>query len=242
MADPGTHDQNPGDNGIREGFEQQLDSFLAGEWSKEQCRDFREGLTEQENKTLEAQLRIDDRLRSLFEIPDEGPALSLRPKTPWLMYTVAAAAAIVIAVGLQVFWPEPIPPYRGKSVYERYTRAIENGYEPDWVCETDEEFAAALDEHFEESFVLEPDPDLEIVGWNSSSYGSSGERARPIDLLLRVEGKPVVVVIARRRYNPKPESLTEGDLHTFKRRFGPLYLYEVSPFDNARALDLIRKP
>ena len=225
----------------RDDFDVLVDELLAIGDAAER-RDRLARLSAEERSLFEQHERIDARLKDLFEIPEAPASLPRLRRSSWVLYASAAAASIAMALGIHFLVQPPPAPYRGMGVYERFRTAANEQFEPDWVCETDEQFAEALDEHFDAAFVLERVPELEIVGWNSSGGYGGAENARPIDLLLRVDGEPVVVVIARKRHNPKPDQNSDGELQTFRKRFGPLYLYEVTPLGESRVLDLVRRP
>ena len=59
-------------------------------------------------------------------------------------------------------------------------------------------------------------------------------------MLAKSEGKPVVLVIDKRDSDDENAMRAScGSLHVFRRELGPLVMYEITPFEQARMLDLI---
>ena len=117
------------------------------------------------------------------------------------------------------------PPWR--SIETVYLDEIAAGFQPRWVCETDEEFAATFGDRFGQRLLLAPLPDeIEAVGL---SYANT-LTPRTIHLLARVQGQPVLVFVDRPGRGGAAALTQVGGLSLHRRRLGRLMLYELSPF------------
>ena len=69
----------------------------------------------------------------------------------------------------------------------------------------------------------------------------NGVSEKTLGFLARVQDKPVIV-FADRAERDSAQQLSDPQLHLFKRQVGPIVLYEVSPLDKPKLLDLFYQP
>ena len=120
-----------------------------------------------------------------------------------------------------------------------YKEELRTGFEPDWVCEDDAEFARAFVEHFQVPLLLSSLPgDVEALGLAYAHVLSS----ETIYLLARVEDDPVLVFVDRMEARGGRPLESPAELHLFSKRLGDLILYELTPRQEARLLDAFTVP
>ena len=112
------------------------------------------------------------------------------------------------------------------------------GFEPSWVCTTDEEFVETVRGFYGQGTLLPMDaPGIDVLGW---AYGTPVLSGRTATLLTRVDGREVLVLIdaADQDVNLRRAGSAPGvpALRLFKRRIGGIVLYEVTPLDEPRVL------
>ncbi len=118
------------------------------------------------------------------------------------------------------------PPWR--SFETVYRDEIAAGFQPRWVCETDEEFAATFGDRFGQKLLLAQLPDeIQAVGL---SYAHTLTR-RTIHLLAQVQGQPVLVFVDQPGRGGEAAMTQAGGLSLHRRQLGRLVLFELSPFD-----------
>lgn len=136
---------------------------------------------------------------------------------------------------LQQLW-QPRQGYAQLTVAEVYQEAVRTGFEPDWLCEDDQQFAQTFADRQGQALLLEPLP--EGVQMAGLAY-RQGLTPQATSMYASVEGQPVLVMVGRTSL--VSESLLEADsergLAVFTRRLGGLTLVEVTPFDTPRVLD-----
>ncbi|MCG3127585.1 MAG: hypothetical protein CHACPFDD_02450 [Phycisphaerae bacterium] len=208
------------------------------------------------------QAEIDESLRRRFAGPsvsaDEllerarraAPAAAQRVMTlrlrTYALTGLAAAAVIFLSLGggawiaaaLRGSTPasEPWqPPYRTMATV--YADEVRAGFKPKWVCKNETQFAAAYWRRFNTPLTLAAAPaGVKPLGLANSNTLS----VKTLYMLFEVEGKPVVVFTdqASADTGPRPEP-PEG-LHLFSRALDGLVLYELTPLDGPRAMELFQ--
>ena len=124
-----------------------------------------------------------------------------------------------------------------RTVASAYEYEVANGFEPVWVCETDEEFANTFDEAFGQAILLDPLPDdIAAVGLSYSFTLSKNT----IMLLARVDDAPVLVFVDKDAGHEVPSVPSTIDLSLHKRVIGPLVLYELTPHDEPVVVDYFK--
>lgn len=177
------------------------------------------------------QERIDAALRAHYTPPSaaNGRARTLR--------TALAGLAAMVAIGFAVWTIVPprapvAPPMTLASVY---TAQIAGGFVPLEVCTDDVQFA-----QWTRRAVGQPlrpaglDAGVELIGW---SYAYLPQRRAGV-LLARVDGTPVVVVVARGDVSgDEPFAAATPDVRVFRRTVAGVTLFEVTPGNRSRVIE-----
>ncbi len=108
--------------------------------------------------------------------------------------------------------------------------------EPQWVCETAEEFAGTFDGRFRVPILFNSDAsDVSLAGL---AYCHTLTRDT-VCLVGEAVGNKVLVFIDRLERDPHPQLPNDSGLNLFRREVGGLVMYEVSPNKQAMLLDWI---
>ncbi|MEZ6235828.1 MAG: hypothetical protein R3B68_16715 [Phycisphaerales bacterium] len=213
---------------------------------------------------VELQRRIDGRLRAMYAPPariglpgragveaggardDDGPRLvgATGPsRKRWVPLAVAAMLALVVGGGGGYWWFVVGTPAPFRQPAEIYAAVAARGFEPEWVCTTDEEFVEAVRGRFGRAVLLPvATPGVEVIGW---AYGTPVLTNRTATLMTRVDGHEVLVLIDKGESDVNLRQAGEAagaspgpfsGLRLYKRRLNGLVLYEVSPLDSARVI------
>ncbi|MCA9289305.1 MAG: hypothetical protein KDA05_12005 [Phycisphaerales bacterium] len=219
---------------------------------------------------VELQRRIDGRLRAMYAPPariemagrggsgagsagraggSSGPRLvgATGPsRKRWVPLAVAAMLALVVGGGGGYWWFVVGTPAPFRQPAEIYAAVASRGFEPEWVCTTDEEFVEAVRDRFGRAVLLPvATPGVEVIGW---AYGTPVLTNRTATLMTRVDGHEVLVLIDKGESDVNLRRVGEASggsgsssgvssgLHLYKRRLNGLVLYEVSPLDSARVI------
>ena len=241
-----------------------LDDYLDGLLDDAERRAFEAQLAtdEQLRREVDLQRRIDDRLRGRFAPApriDAPAAPAPLPTTPapaqrrrhWAA-VASVAAILLIAAGawFTIIRPNLMPPsgqgqVRPMAVDNVYNLMRRRAFEPEWKCETDAEFIAAVQDRLGFPALVQADPpELQVLGW---AYAESGAYAiitmRTMILICRVEGgEHVLVFIDRLDADHPPERRDSSDLHLHRRELGELVLYELTPFEEPRVIERFTIP
>jgi hypothetical protein len=124
------------------------------------------------------------------------------------------------------------------SPQDVYERKVATGYNPDWFCETDEQFLELTNNLWGESLLVQNTEDVKVVGW--SYYEPVLSEANAI-LLTKVDGKEVIVVMDRKANDRPLKTAKSSGLHVFNRVVGGVTMHEVTPFDTPRVLPLVQQ-
>src|SRR5690606_6514775 len=100
---------------------------------------------------------------------------------------------------------------------EVYERKVATGFNPDWVCENDQQFLDRTKELWGESLLVRSTDDVKVVGW--SYYEPVLSDANAI-LLTRVDGKPVIVVMDRKKHDRTLKATKSSGLNVFHKVVG----------------------
>lgn len=148
----------------------------------------------------------------------------------------AAAAVLVVALGLFVLWlvrGQGETARRALAVSERwhstFTDAVANSYPAPGVCAPLPDLAGHCTERFDCPLRLAPADSLELCGFYCGSFCSVG-RDEPAVLLLRANGEPVCVFVTLLARDPRPDlaALAERRLLVRRREVPPLVLYQLT--------------
>lgn len=245
-------------------FDTQLDAYVDGVMAPQERADFERRLETDESlrREVERQQDIDDSLRRMFAPPgvqraavmlndDAAPSTaatrstSTRRSIPWLRKLAVAASIGAGIVGSWLIWDVLGPQGRGgygpwRDFETVYAQAVTNGMEPDWICETEQEFADSFRNRYGQAAVIPFDlPDgMEAIGL---AYCNSISR-RTICLYAQVNDQPVIVFADRVETDGGQSVDSESGLNLFHRRLGRLTLYEITPLPAPVLLDLFYDP
>ncbi len=241
-----------------------LDRYLDGLMSDEEAAAFRERHAADPTVQAEIDLQgsidavlgkltqtdpehLDACLRAGLDEDDEPMSIVRRrqgPTRPWWINTAALAAVVVLAgVAAWVWFGEPSTPpgstYRTPQtvvVAEVYDLALAGGFEPDWVCETDQEFRDTFQAHLGQALSLRDLPDDRValgLSYLARAYTQS------VYLLAEAQGQPVLVFFDRESMLRHYELHPPAGLHLHRGRVGRLVVLELSPLEEAAFLDYI---
>jgi hypothetical protein len=121
--------------------------------------------------------------------------------------------------------------------WDVYTRKVSTGFNPDWVCESDEQFVKTTHDLWGESLLARGTDLVQIVGW---SYYEPVFSPSTGVLLTKVEGTEVIVVMDRVEKDRRLKAPQSSGLHLFRDVKGGVVVYEVTPFKEPRVIPLIR--
>jgi hypothetical protein len=115
----------------------------------------------------------------------------------------------------------------------------EKQFKPDWVCKDQDEFASYFVNRLGQPLKMKP------LAANATDWGVSytgGISSRSMGVLARIDGQPVIVFVDRLDCDNREGFSQACHLNLFRRELGELVLYEVSPFDQPKMLDLFYVP
>jgi len=200
---------------------------------------------------VEAQKQIDTSLKRCCAAPDIDALLERARRKQGhatghgdrLRQIGRLAAMVVIgaAAVLAVKWvmTPSRPAYQGTSyvvlgLEPAYQQLVDDGFAPQWRCETDEEFAQTFGDRLGQPLVLDNLPTtVAALGLSYVPAVSSDT----IALLATVNEQPVIVFVDHTRaVDGQPPSLIGSGLNLFERRIGDLVLYEVTHLESPALL------
>jgi hypothetical protein len=171
----------------------------------------------------------------------------LRLAGPTRKYALAASLLLALTGGWllwSVLRPErggfdPYAPQAYRSVETVYHDEIREGFEADWICESDREFRNTFWERFRQPLLLRELPKgITAVGL---SYCNTISENTMI-LMAEVDDEPVVIFVDRVARDTEPITVEDERLHLHRRELSGLVLYELSPFDAPRVLPYFYDP
>lgn len=219
-----------------------LDRYCDGALPPEEHAAFERELARDESlrRRVELQSRIDASLQEAFaDRPTAArPRSSKRPfyRSPKLLL-LAAMLLITLPIGIgyvqyQRLARRPAPPPM-LTMQTYYAEAVASGFEPDWACETDEEFAGTFGYRFGQPMLTHAMPEgVELSGLAYGRVLSS----RTVIVYARVRGEPVLLFVDRLTKPPPTDPIPDG-LHLYRRELGKVALYELSPLAEPYLLD-----
>ncbi len=151
------------------------------------------------------------------------------------------AAAIALAAYVAYDWPrEPafimselqLEPHTFEAFYAALK---EQDFDTDWECDDDRDFAAFVHRRLKHGLMLAAAPsDVQVLGL---TYGWTLSR-KSVHLSAKVRGRGVVVFADRLDNADRVSPTPACKLRLFERRTERFVLYELTPFDEPRLLDL----
>lgn len=215
------------------------------------------------------QARVELSLRRLFPLPDgnradeilklaarrhaAGDGATLRRRGLFFsLPRYAQAACVLVAAGIAgtagyyayvgsqpvvVLAPEP-PKLR--PLLAAYEDRVASGFKHDFQCANELEFAASVWRKTDQALLLPSDlpSDVKLLGWARCPCMSVGT----LMLLTRVEGRDVALFFDHQGNADRAGAISDPALHLHRRDFGPAVIYELSPFDKPRVLELLYDP
>ncbi|MCH7994978.1 MAG: hypothetical protein IIB57_11125, partial [Planctomycetes bacterium] len=125
------------------------------------------------------------------------------------------------------------------SVETYYRDAVERGFEPEWVCKDDDEFAGAFKKRLRQPLLVAATTGP-VVGLGLGYANCLSPRT--MTYLARVQGKPVVVFVDKLKKDTHPKLPPNSGLNLFRKELDRLVLYEVTPLNEPHVLDLFYVP
>ncbi|MCC6321711.1 MAG: hypothetical protein IT438_09795 [Phycisphaerales bacterium] len=252
-----------------DGSDPRLDAYIDGLMTEAERTEFERDVGGQPGiqREIELQSRIDAGLRELFAYdpsaaqrlaaPDAlgriGPETVDSPereaRTGWLTRPqsrrLAVAAGILLALGaVFIYTNRMLTPPEKFITPEFVYQTVEK---PEFICTTDDEFAAAIEKRFGEPLVLAAAPSDQIVaeGWaygDGNTYDGKIISASTLVLITRVKGEKVLVLMDRAKDDRTLETPSDPSLHVFRRQTGGVVLYELTHADKPAVLDRLVPP
>lgn len=120
-----------------------------------------------------------------------------------------------------------------------YERKVATGFVPDWVCSDDAEFVGVTQKAFGQPLQIAKWPGVEVAGW---SYYQAVLSSETLQLLVKSEGEPVLVLIDRKSRARRLTAPEGSGLHIHKRVLGKLVMYEMTRSELPAVLGLLYDP
>jgi hypothetical protein len=120
-----------------------------------------------------------------------------------------------------------------------YDRKVAEGFTPEWKCEDDQEFIRSFRHQlFQPLLLMTPPPGHSMGGLGYANILSP----HSMYMLAHVGDERVVVFVDRLDADRNLPPLDDPRLKRFRREVGELVLYEVTPLDEPRFLQLFQMP
>jgi hypothetical protein len=245
---------------MKDGEPSLFDAYLDGQLSRSDRAQFEKSLLA--DVTLAALLRsqqaIEASLRRSFVPPatiampthpthpvSHSPISRLRMNwrtMPWLR-VMAAAASIAVGFGLLArAWMTEFPSTpsftRRPTMDAVYKSEVSRGFQPGWKCENDKQFADTFRNRLGQPLELKTSPDVQSLGLSYRGVISDNTTY----MLAKVGNADVMVFVDRAECGDNQGLAQNSGLHLFTRNMGDLTLYEVTPLDQPKLLDLFYQP
>ena len=191
------------------------------------------------NPGAQEQVRLQGEINaSLERLFGPAPARALSFPAPRRRLLWPLAAAIIMAgAGIWAAFFRTAPAAGSGPLAAIYHAQVDAGFIPKEVCTTRDEFARWVQTYYTQPLYPAAVHDgVEFVGW---SYAPAIGKNSGV-LLAKVRGREVIVVLDRKVLE-RQQFTVAGDpsLHLFRKQFGAIVLYEVSPFDQAAILPIL---
>ena len=242
-----------------------IDLYLDGLLSEADRTAFEQRLEAEPNlrAAVQMQQRLNDSLSRSFVVPAPekvmGPIRAPQSsravqRSTWSIPAilrsryVALAASLLLVLGVWAAWraardrdgSDGYGPLNARYSMEMvYRMETQKGFRPQWVCESEREFATTYWLNLQQPLLV-PIP-AEKQGWGLSYFNTLSPKT--VVLLAKVGDTPVMVFADRAANDadvplPSPESR----LRAHRKRIGDLVLYEVSPLGKPQLLDQFYVP
>ncbi len=174
----------------------------------------------------------------------EAPAPIVFPgrNRMWRGMAIAAALLLVgIGVRVAVFSGGPV----GRTVGPEkvYAKLISRGFQPEFVCTTDEEFKKATKDRLGTPLLMASASNIQLLGW-AYNAGFPGKLIGDSTMLLlaKVDSKEVLVMMDQVASDRELKLPAGSGLYLHRRVVGSIVNYEISPFETAKIVDRLSVP
>lgn len=150
---------------------------------------------------------------------------------PWWVTVASLAAMLAISVGIWAWMNrKPGPIYIRPD--EVYTRLVQTGFKPEFICTTDDEFKKAVDDRFDQPLLIAASPDIQLLGWAySNTYTGLTLGPRCLILMANVNGERALLFMDRKSEDRRLKLAKDSPLHLHRGVVGSMVVYELSPFE-----------
>lgn len=255
---PGQTNQGAGGPGPE--IDALIDAFLDGAMSDAERAAFETRVASDEvlSRELALQRAADDSLRRQFRPPAEpmdlprladGTAGRIEttsggaavrdsaggPRRRTMPTPLAAAALILLALAVG-YYAINGSPFGGAHATAAavYHRVVDGGFNPEWVCENDAQFAQYTKDRFGAPWRIDKGEGVTLVGWRYSADLLSPDES----LLLATKDGQKIVVVADSAANARRVRAGDG-LKVHRRETHGLVMYEISPLDKPVVINSI---
>lgn len=203
---------------------------------------------------VDAQSAIDASLKRVFAppapvVPPLDGTVSAPPRKHWtarpmpasIAMPLAAAAVLIISVSSWQWWhyKPPIQPRQSfGSIGEVYRTTLARGFNAQYFCETDRQFATTFNYWLDQPLLPNRPDHVDWVGISRSRVRSE----QTAYILLKVDGREVMVFVERYDPDAAPPPAPGAGLHIHLKRINQLMLYEVTASETPQVLDLFYEP
>lgn len=138
----------------------------------------------------------------------------------------------------------PYAPMPWRPLETTYQGIIADGFQPNWVCKDDVEFASVTRRQVGTSLLLAQSDSVKALGWRYANTLSPMTMCLLVTVATDSSAPPekVIVFLARKRNARPPDPFSSPDLHIFQHEIGSVVLYEVSRLETPRVLDRFYTP
>ncbi len=235
-----------------------LDAYIDEALSPDERRDFEAAIAADASLRADVELmrRMEQSIRRVYSPPAasdvverpgigarRGSAISMPSRRRLLGYAAAAVLLVAASITYRVYFAPAMPTITPIPPGSAYTRLVNAGFKPEFVCTTDEEFEKTVRDRFGQGLLIEPSEGLTLLGWGyGSGYSGTPLTRDTLVLLARSNEAPVVVFMDHAKNDREIEQPKEPGLHLHKRRIGRLVLYEVSASPTELVIDKAYDP
>ncbi len=212
-------------------------------------------MSAEERSAFEAELVVNAALRDELEVfaavdaslsrqfvyaeAQEPAPIPMRRGMPRFVKWSALAAGLALAAvaAWYALRPDPllIPPQQVWANMEAVN------FKPVWRCENDEQFRQLLTARLGEAFVIEENERLRVLGWAyGADYVQYPLSKDTLILINKVGDEHSIILIDRADKERNLKVPRESGLHIYRKRFGGLVLYELTPLPEPAVLPAVR--
>lgn len=231
--------------------EQLIDAYVDGVLNEEDRAAFEDAMRQRPELAAEVELQaaIDTSMKRMFDPGDAGKGEEMQGHLAGRIGAkVFALAAAIVIVGV-VAWMyvgsggggggrSRRPVKIAMTPVEVYAAEVDAGFVPEEVCTTPEAFEDWIDDRYGQLLRPEARERVELVGWSYTDVLSPYSAL----LLARVEGREVLVLLDEIREDTGLTVDADAPIRLFRREFGNLVLYEITPLDESVVLEMLYVP